>query len=142
MHARLGADYRSAGPVDSKPIVKTQTIGYALTAILLMKRNLAATLAIAMILPTATAIGALFVVPRFAEVFAGFGAELPLETRLLLATYRWWLALPVLVVVIGMSWPKPIDRATAAVVSGLILAIAMVAFVMWACYVPIFKLAA
>ncbi len=113
-----------------------------MTVVSIMKRNFAATLATAMILPTATAIGALFVVPRFAEVFAGFGAELPLETRLLLATYRWWMAFPVLVVVIGMAWPKPNDRATAAVISGLFLAIAMVVFVTWACYAPIFNLAA
>ncbi|MDZ4811628.1 MAG: hypothetical protein SGI99_03325 [Pseudomonadota bacterium] len=106
-----------------------------------MSRNHQILFAIAMILPTTTAIGALFVVPRFAEVFAGFGAELPPATRLLLATYRWWLAFPVLVVVIGMAWPKSNDRATAAVISGLFLAIAMIVFVTWACYAPIFSLA-
>ncbi len=107
-----------------------------------MSRNHQILFAIGMILPTATAIGALFVVPQFAEMFAGFGAELPPATRLLLATYRWWLALPVLVVVIGMAWPKPNDRAAAAVISGLFLAIAMVVFVTWAGYAPIFNLAA
>jgi MSHA biogenesis protein MshG len=48
----------------------------------------------------------LFVIPTFATVFAGFNAELPLMTRVLLAvstfTVRWWPLL--LAAVIGAGW--------------------------------------
>jgi hypothetical protein len=32
--------------------------------------------------------------PRFEQLFSSLGAELPLITRVLLATYRFWLAIP------------------------------------------------
>jgi type II secretory pathway component PulF len=38
----------------------------------------------------AVAAGAFFVVPQFQDVYVNFGAQLPLETKLLLTTYRWW----------------------------------------------------
>ncbi len=95
-------------------------------------------LGIALILPTAAAIAALFVVPRF----AGFGADLPWTSRLLLASYRWWLVFPLLVLAIGLTWPVAKDRMVAAVASGAFFAALMFAFTIWSCYAPIFGLAA
>jgi hypothetical protein len=106
-----------------------------------MSKNLILLL-IALILPTAAAIAAWFVVPQFATMFSEFGAELPWSTRLLLASYRGWLGFPLLVLVIGLTWPAPKDRMVAAVSSGAILAALMFAFMIWACYSPIFGLAA
>jgi hypothetical protein len=107
-----------------------------------MNKNHIVLLGIALILPTAAAVGALFVVPRFAEMFAAFGAELPLSTRVLLATYRGWLAFPLLVLAVGLCWPSAKNRPVAAVLAGTFSAFAMLAFVLWACYAPIFRLAA
>lgn len=97
---------------------------------------------IALIPPTAVAIAVLFIVPQFTNMLAGFGADLPLSTRILQASYRWWLVLPVLTLAIGLSWPQPKDRAVAAVVAGTVLALSMFLFMLWACYGPIFALAA
>lgn len=107
-----------------------------------MNKNHITLLGIALLLPTAAAIAAWFVVPQFAGVFSGLGADVPLSTRLLLASYRGWLALPLLVLAIGLAWPVAKDRMVAAILSGTVLAGLMFGFMIWACYAPIFQMAA
>lgn len=35
-----------------------------------------------------------FLLSDFEELFSDLGSELPVETKIVLATYRWWLLLP------------------------------------------------
>jgi MSHA biogenesis protein MshG len=58
----------------------------------------------------------LMVIPAFADMFSRFGAELPLPTRILIATSQffvdyWWLVISILVVIIlgSITWIKTPD---------------------------------
>ena len=39
-------------------------------------------------------VAALFIVPQFAQLFEGFGTELPLATRIVIETYHYWWLIP------------------------------------------------
>ncbi len=81
----------------------------------------------------------LLVFPQFSEVFAGFGADLPLLTRLASRYYAAiWLA-PPLVTLIYLFCPWRTHRALAAGVAGL-LSLAGIPLVFVAIYLPIFNL--
>jgi len=88
------------------------------------------------------AIGALIMVPRFQQVFADLGTELPVVTRMLLVTFRWWGIAPLLTLALWAAWPRAAERGTAAVVFGSIFAAALFGFAIYGCYAPIFVLAA
>jgi hypothetical protein len=90
----------------------------------------------------AVAATAAVVVPQFQDMFAGFGADLPGSTRLLLATYRGWALGVVPVAVIWLFVPGRRSRAVAALLTGAAIAAVLLAFVIWACYSPIIGLAA
>lgn len=95
------------------------------------------------ILPCAVvAAGALFVVPQFREVFVNFGATLPFATRLLLATFHWWGVSVIATLAVRALWPTQSDRNAAAVVFGSVTAAILFIFGVYACYAPIFQLAA
>lgn len=96
---------------------------------------------IGMVQVLAVAAVAAFFVPHFVDLFRHFGAELPHITRLLVATYRWWPLLALLVPAIWLVWPQP-SRDIAALVLGVILALLLSAFGIWACYTPLLHLAA
>ena len=88
------------------------------------------------------AAGAWVVVPQFGAVFVNFGAELPLATIVLLATYRWWALSALLPVGVWLGWPPGSDRAAASILAGALLAGFLTAAGLYACYAPIFALAA
>ncbi|WP_313918673.1 hypothetical protein [Tahibacter sp.] len=90
----------------------------------------------------AVAATAAVVVPQFQSMFAGFGADLPGSTRLLLATYRGWVLGVVPVAVVWLCVPGRRSRAVAALLAGAAIAAALMLFVIWACYSPIIGLAA
>lgn len=98
-------------------------------------------LPIALLPGVAVAIGALVVVPQFVELFGQFGFELPLPTRLLLASYSWWGLAPLLTLATWAAWPNPARRGEVAVVFGSVVAGALFLFGVVACYAPIFMLA-
>lgn len=82
----------------------------------------------------------LLVFPQFSEVFAGFGADLPLLTRLASRGYAAiWLA-PLLVTLVHPFWPWHAHRALAAGLTGL-LSLTGIPLVFIAIYLPIFNLA-
>ena len=88
------------------------------------------------------AVGALFVVPHFQEMFENFGVTLPFTTKLLLATFRWWGFVPVITFALWALWPNPSSRGMAALVFGMSSAVLLFLFGLWAAYAPIFQLAA
>ncbi len=88
------------------------------------------------------AAGAAVVVPQFQTMFAGFGADLPASTRLLLATYRGWALAVLPVAVVWLCVPGPRARAVTALLTGAFIAAGLMLFGLWACYAPILGLAA
>lgn len=82
---------------------------------------------------------AAFFVPGFVEMFRGFGAELPQATRLLVDTYRWWPLLSLIVPLVWVLSPRHL-RALLALVTGVLLALALSLFGIWACYMPLIRL--
>jgi type II secretory pathway component PulF len=89
---------------------------------------------------TAAAVGAWFVVPRFEEAYQAFGGDLPLATRLLVWSYRWWwlgIALPA---VVWLLWPRS-SRGVAALLASTLLFLLLCLGGIWACYLPYFHLA-
>ena len=87
------------------------------------------------------ALGALIVVPQFNEMFVNFGASMPLATRILLATFRWWGIAALITAALYYFWPTAADRGTVAVAFGVIASGVLFAFGLYACYAPIFALA-
>lgn len=90
----------------------------------------------------AVAATAAIVVPQFQSMFAGFGADLPGSTRLVLATYRGWVLGVVPVGVVWLCVPGRRSRAVATLLTGGAIAAALLVLVIWACYSPIVGLAA
>lgn len=87
------------------------------------------------------ALGALLVVPQFNDVFVNFGTSIPLATRILLATFRWWGIAALITVALYFFWPTATNRGMAAAVFGAIASSVLFAFGVYACYAPIFALA-
>ncbi|WP_257386537.1 hypothetical protein [Tahibacter caeni] len=90
----------------------------------------------------AVTVAALIVVPKFKLMFDGFGGDLPLATRLMLATYRGWGLAALLVPAIWIAWPDRQARGAVALLAGIATAVVLTGFGIWACYSPIFALAA
>lgn len=88
------------------------------------------------------AIGALLVVPVFQETFVNAGVHLPLETRILLATFRWWRIVVLVTLGLWLRWPVRSRRGIVALAFGAVSAILLFQFGIWALYAPIFQLAA
>jgi hypothetical protein len=88
------------------------------------------------------AIAASILVPQFMVMFQGFGAELPTITHLMLDTYRWWAVLALAVPMVWASWPNRRTRGVTGLIVGSVIALLLAAFCVWACYAPIFALAA
>jgi len=87
------------------------------------------------------AVAALVFVPKFKLVFDGFGGDLPQATLLMLATYRAWGLAALLVPAVWLLWPDRQARGVAALLTGIVTALALTGFGLWACYSPIFLLA-
>lgn len=90
----------------------------------------------------AVATAVLFVVPSFATLYEGFGGDLPTSTRLMLSTYRGWALLALAVPLIWSVWPDRRVRGVVGLIAGSLLAVLLIAFGGWACYAPLFALAA
>lgn len=90
----------------------------------------------------AVAVGAFFILPNFQIVFKGFGAELPLITKLLLATFRWWGIVPLITIALWNFWPNPSKRGIVALIFGISSAGLLAGFALCAAYMPIFLLGA
>lgn len=99
-------------------------------------------LAVAVALPACVSIGALLVVPEFIALFDGFDASLPLGTKVLLATYKWWGI--VVLTVITMWWhrQRTSQSQVATLMFSIVCSVALSLYGFWACYAPIFALAA
>ncbi len=80
------------------------------------------------------------VFPQFSEVFAGFGADLPLLTRLASRYYATIWLTPLLVTLVHLFWPWRAHHALAAGLTGL-LSLTGIPLVFIAIYLPIFNLA-
>ena len=107
----------------------------------LLVGNNYAQLAIAAVLPAGAAAWALTTVPQFAAVYTQFEADLPLGTRVLLATYRWWGLIAVTIVATWVLGERSRLKQRVVLSLGIVSGIALFFFGVWACYTPIFELA-
>ena len=96
------------------------------------------------VLPGAiVAIAVFLVIPSFQEVFTNVGADLPLETKILMATYRWWGLVVLTTLCLWLVWPNSSNlKASVALAFGIISAGFLFLFAVWAAYAPIFQLGA
>ena len=79
-------------------------------------------------------------VPRFEPVFAPLGSDLPLSARILMSSYPFAFLLPVAAVAAALL-PSPSSRWLKLIVpSAYVIGLALVAFVAWASYAPVFML--
>lgn len=91
--------------------------------------------------------GIYLLVPGFEELFRGFGAELPLLTRIVAATFPYFGVL-VLLGLIPTAWlfrqreisAKQRDRVMILSVSNLVLAFGLLALCWAALYLPVLKM--
>jgi hypothetical protein len=75
-------------------------------------------------------------VPRFAPVFANF--ELPLSSRVLMAGYQFAFILPVVAAAAALL-PSPSSPRLRYVVPGAyVIGLAILVFIVWATYAPVF----
>ena len=63
--------------------------------------------------------------PVFLSMFDGIGAELPLVTRALLSTYRWWFVVPLLFTVAAAGVIRRPAYAVAATAASLVVGCVM-----------------
>lgn len=90
-------------------------------------------------------VGALFpvfVTPHFREVFVGFGADLPLITRVFVHYHFVFWLLPAIVIGAWLYRPDPERSGIAPMLIGSIGLVFIVPATIGAMYLPIFKLAA
>lgn len=80
----------------------------------------------------------LYGVPAFAELFESFGAgaDLPLQTVILLSYYRWVALLPLLV--LGTWFTKHEHRGTTTALVGVAGSVIVMTYALWSAYSPIF----
>jgi type II secretory pathway component PulF len=98
-------------------------------------------LAFGVVAPLAVSMYVLFMVPRYREVWASFGAELPISTKMLLATFQWWGLLALLSVAIWWLWPTRDNRSSAAAIFGCVLSAILFLFCLFACNAAVSALA-
>jgi len=89
--------------------------------------------------PAVVAVAAWLVVPGYAALFNSFG-PLPLETTVLLATYRWWGVIALCVLAIWAFWPKQLQGQIIALAFGVLSACFMLLFGFFALYAPFIKM--
>ncbi len=84
----------------------------------------------------------IFVVPSFQTVFASFGADLPLITRILVEHPYVFFLIPILVLIVGFFSPYKHRRAFWACIIGTTSWVWATALLVFAMYFPIWSLAA
>ena len=77
---------------------------------------------------------------QFTRVFAGFGAELPWLTQILITTPAVFYVLPITSLLALLAYSQNIQRASQALVTCLILSVLLVPLTLAAMYLPIFRL--
>lgn len=87
-----------------------------------------------------TALVPTLVIPQFEEVFASFGATLPLPTRLMIELHPWLWLLPLPVVAVRLFWPRPRQRPLAACLLGACALGLIIPLLILAMYLPILQL--
>jgi hypothetical protein len=97
-------------------------------------------LSVGLICALVAAITPALVVPKFEQVFIGFGAEIPLITHIVLNYHLWLWLLPIFVVVIRLSWPKSAQRPLASCLFGVTSLVLVIPLTIYAMYMPIFLL--
>jgi hypothetical protein len=87
------------------------------------------------------AVLALIFVPQFDELHSAIRGELPNPTRILLATYRWWVLIALGIVAAGVLGPQTRRSRVVLLCSGTAIALLMFAFAVWSAYLPVIPLA-
>jgi len=90
---------------------------------------------------TMTTIFGVFVIPEFSKVFANFGADLPLLTRLVVNYYLLIWVVPLAVFLAWRFRPCTRRRNILAGMIGIGSSVAAVPIIVVAMYLPIFRLA-
>jgi hypothetical protein len=92
--------------------------------------------------PLLTALALFLAIPQFREVFEGFGAELPILTKL--AVQYPWLAFawPLAVFALGLHWRRRGDRGIPLLAISLVGSFVVLGLGVVVVYLPVFKLAA
>lgn len=78
----------------------------------------------------------LYGVPAFAELFEYFGANLPLQTLILFAYYRWVVLFPLLV--LATWFTKHEHRGGMAASVGVAGSVIVMTYALWSAYSPVF----
>ena len=94
-----------------------------------------------LVVATLTAIGPIFIIPSFVNVFSSFGTDLPLITQLVLKFYGVVIALPFVVLIAWFTWPNRSRRAIAACIIGFGGSFLVSSVIMLSMYWPIFAMA-
>jgi hypothetical protein len=76
-------------------------------------------------------------VPTFSDVFQSFTGGLPLVTELALRFYPSLLALPAIVLLVWVLWPKREHRGVAALAAAIVLSVALPLVLALVMYLPI-----
>lgn len=82
------------------------------------------------------------VVPRFRPILDPLGRDLPRSTRLLFALYPWVFVVPLFSMAGAYLVPRASRRAILVVLGTYVVAAAVIVFVFWALYSPMYDLAA
>jgi hypothetical protein len=85
-------------------------------------------------------VAALVVVPYFARIFDEFDATLPWQTRILLASYKWWGVAPLAIAVAWYVSKNTPGRSRLACACAFGLGAVLTLFGIWACFSPIIAL--
>lgn len=93
-------------------------------------------------------LAAWFIVPQFEKLFEGFGADLPLATKLVLQSYRYWWVIPLLMFIqflvlrFGNVSSAPAQRFFYVVnIFFVVLEVLFVPIMVVIFYLPIFSMA-
>ena len=90
--------------------------------------------------PAVVALAALLLVPQFVSVLAQFG-DLPWVSRTVLATYQWWLLVPVTIAVLSAVTGLHRTHAERVSRAGVVVAGGLAVMAVVGLYAPIFSLA-
>jgi hypothetical protein len=99
-----------------------------------------ALLALSLIPAIAICVIAYWVLPLFAEVYAGFQAEMPIQSRILFDLYRFIVILPASVIAVWLWWPAGERRHQVALTLGIGGSSLFFAYGVWAAYAPLMLL--
>jgi hypothetical protein len=89
-----------------------------------------------------TTIIGVFVLPQFSDVFAHFGADVPLVTRLIIHDYLFIWVLPLAIFLARRFWPNSRRRNFVLGMIGIGSSVAAIPIMVIAMYLPVFGLEA